>query len=84
MWSQNEAFLLISLMVVTMSLPSIIMVHLRNYNRLSVAKVLGCCAKNIISFHYNVSLILPTVFVTHHSTKTVRFNIGHPPYSHDL
>jgi len=67
-------------MVVTMSLPSIIMVHLRP----SVAKVLGCCAKTSSVFVIMSGLLLPTRFVTHHGTKTMTFNMGHTPYSRDL
>jgi len=29
-------------------------------------------------------LLLSIRFVTHHDTNTVRFNMGHTPYSHDL
>jgi len=67
-----------------MSLPSIIMVHLRSYSRPSVAKVLGCGAKTSSVFMMISCLLLPTRFVTNHGTKTVRFNMGHPPYSCDL
>ena len=80
----KDVFLWISLMVVTLSLPSIIMAHLRSYSRSSVAKVLGCFAKTSSVFMIMSGLILPTRFLTHHGTKTGRFNMGHPPYSLDL
>jgi len=71
-------------MVVTLSLPNIFMVQLRSYSRPSVAEVLGCCAKTSSVFMIMSGLLLPIRFVTHHGTKTVRFNMGHPPYGRDL